>query len=301
MRRAQDSTSSFDLFLDTICNTFGGIVFIAILLAVMVQSRSVLKTDDEDEHHATASQVRHAMDELEGMAAHHERLQLSLAAIAEVAPVVDDSEYLELVELRKQLSSLMDAAMQAATDASRTLAESLESNALQRRENEAVPKDLKEARKLLAKVRADYQSLVEAKQQTLRLPRVRTSQSASVLMLVQEGSIFLAKTPSLFGQGFNNRQVSTTTSSDSGILVKPISGTGWDLATAQAQNEFRKILQNAKDNGNSITIAIWPDSFDEFAQLRDAMINENTLYQLWPQSTGEVLKVFLGGGQASVQ
>ncbi len=33
--------SSFDLFLDTICNAFGGIMFIAILVSILLQMKGV--------------------------------------------------------------------------------------------------------------------------------------------------------------------------------------------------------------------------------------------------------------------
>ncbi|MDR0609230.1 MAG: hypothetical protein LBG58_03905 [Planctomycetaceae bacterium] len=36
-RRHSNSQSSFELFLDTVCNTFGGILFIAILIAVQIR------------------------------------------------------------------------------------------------------------------------------------------------------------------------------------------------------------------------------------------------------------------------
>lgn len=35
--RRQNTQSSFDLFLDTVCNTFGGILFIAILIAIQIR------------------------------------------------------------------------------------------------------------------------------------------------------------------------------------------------------------------------------------------------------------------------
>jgi hypothetical protein len=37
MRRRSSPSSSFELFLDTICNTFGGILFIAILIAIQIR------------------------------------------------------------------------------------------------------------------------------------------------------------------------------------------------------------------------------------------------------------------------
>ena len=38
-RRRRSTVSSLDLFLDTICNAFGGIMFISILISILIQMR----------------------------------------------------------------------------------------------------------------------------------------------------------------------------------------------------------------------------------------------------------------------
>ena len=52
MARQDDEGGSLDMLLDTLCNTFGGIILIALLLALSVNKKSVelydklVKTDD---------------------------------------------------------------------------------------------------------------------------------------------------------------------------------------------------------------------------------------------------------------
>ena len=52
MAREDDEGGSLDMLLDTLCNTFGGIILIALLLALSVNKKSVelydklVKTDD---------------------------------------------------------------------------------------------------------------------------------------------------------------------------------------------------------------------------------------------------------------
>ncbi|MFG0262330.1 MAG: hypothetical protein ACF788_08060, partial [Novipirellula sp. JB048] len=191
MRSQRDTTSSFDLFLDTICNTFGGIVFLAILLAIMIQNQSIVKSVDNEGEYATAEQVRVAMAELEDASAQYDQLQMSLAALPPTPSVVDDSELQALSEIQDQLKAQLEASLKAETEASRMLAQTLESNAEQRTENERIPQQLDEATKQLNKAQADYASLAEAKQQTLRLPRVESSRMSSVLLLIQDGSLYL--------------------------------------------------------------------------------------------------------------
>ncbi len=301
MRGGDDATSSFDLFLDTICNTFGGIVFLAILLAVMVQSRSVVKSIDQNERHATPEQVREATSQLESAWATLGQLQTTLAGMPSARSGVDDSQFLELTTQKESLDQQLNELLKTETQLAQTLAKIVEETAKQRQKNEAVPEELDETKRASDEATADFKQLVDSKQQTLRLPKVRTSSQASVLMLVQADTVYLAKIPALFGQGFNDAQVETSSQADGGIEISPKIGTGWDLASSTGQAEFLTAVRNAAGQGHSITIAVWADSFERFSQIRDTLVSEGVLYDLWPQSDGEVLKVYLGGGQTSVQ
>ena len=54
MAREDEEGGSLDMLLDTLCNTFGGIILIALLLALSVNKKSVelydklVKTDDNE-------------------------------------------------------------------------------------------------------------------------------------------------------------------------------------------------------------------------------------------------------------
>lgn len=301
MRGGDDATESFDLFLDTICNTFGGIVFLAILLAVMVQSRSVVKSIDQNDRHATPEQVREATSRLAAARATLEQLETTLAGMPSTKSGVDDSQFIALTSEKETLDQQLSELLKSETQAAQTLAARVEKTAEQRQANEAVPLALDEARRASSEASADFKQLVDNKQQTLRLPKVQRASQASVLVLVQADTMYLAKVPALFGQGFNDAQVDASSQPGGGIQVLPKIGTGWDLATSTGQAESLTTIRNAAGQGHSITVAIWADSFKRFGQIRDTLAAEGVMYDLWPQSDGEVLMVFLGGGQTSVQ
>lgn len=64
-RRRSNPPSSLDLFLDTVCNTFGGILFIAILIAVQIrQVGEPAETVGESCSPETLAQMRQTADEL---------------------------------------------------------------------------------------------------------------------------------------------------------------------------------------------------------------------------------------------
>jgi hypothetical protein len=48
-------------------------------------------------------------------------------------------------------------------------------------------------------------------------------------------------------------------------------------------------------------ISSWPDSYDDFSTVKEALVESSVLYQLWPQQQDEVLTVFFGAGHNRVQ
>jgi hypothetical protein len=301
MRRDEDRTSSFDLFLDTICNTFGGIVFLAILLAIMIQSRAVVRTEEQIDQQPSPEQVRMLITKLEKLAGERETLEHSLENLPATRADDEDEEYFELAEQVAQTEQRLKESLSIQTKASQKLAEKLELNAIQAAENDAVPAQLKEAERELAQVKAGFQRLASSKQQTLRLPTVKNKTTSSALLLVKNHSLFLARTPSLFGQGFNETQVTTSTLFAGQIRIEPRDGAGWLLGSTKARAEFANVVQQARQNGYTLTIAVWPESYGDFATLREAMIAAGVNYQLWPQAEGEALIISFGAGASSVQ
>lgn len=301
MKTRRTESSSFDLFLDTICNTFGGIVFLAILLAIMIQNRAIVKSPDSQDSRISAAEMRAMSLRLDQLSSEKESLQATLESLPEAKPNEVDPEYSKAIEAAKQreaeLADLLD--LQAKTGA--RLASQLEANEEQRKRNAQVPGLHEKQKDRLRQAAAEYAGVVEAKQQTLRLPRVRTSRAASILVLVQNNSMYLAKTPSLFATGFNSSHVTTKSAFGGGIQVDPKVGAGWDLTQPEGQVDFHDLVQQASRSGHIMTLAVWPDSYTTFSSLRDAMIERDVFYQLWPQSESDKLVVFLGGGTQRIQ
>lgn len=301
MRDNNDSTSSFDLFLDTICNTFGGIVFLAILLAIMIQNLSIVRTVEQLDEQPSSEEVRSLITKMDALSSEHAALQLSLKSFPVADSTSVDKEYLSLLEQLKRRESVVMEQVATQTRVSRKLMDLVEQNTIQQQENERVPEQLENAENKLEEAKADFERLVASKQQTLRLPKVRTSSTASAMLLLKDGSIFLARTPSLNGEDFNLTQVTTTTLPGGAIRIAPRAGTGWMSGAEQGRAEFNKVIEQARQGGHNLTIAVWPESYGDFAVLREAMIAADVKYQLWPQAEGEALIVAFGSAGVNVQ
>lgn len=302
MKRQQTENSSFDLFLDTICNTFGGIVFLAILLAIMIQTRAVVRTPDGmDQQPPTPDEVRTLIVQLDAISAQHSDLGEALKNTPASARSAGDSEFQQLAAQLDQLTDeLTEAAAQQASQ-TRQLAELLAENARLQDENSQVPAELQAAQHQVAQSTAALRTTVADQQQTLQLPRVRASSASSVLLLLDSAQVYLALQPSLFGGDYNHQHVNIKQVASGGTEIAPVVGAGWHVGTSEGREGIRGVIRTAAAGGHIITIAVWPDSYDDFAEVKSQMVGSQVGYQLWPQKEGELLTVYRGGGGSRVQ
>lgn len=302
MRRTNSDLSSFDLFLDTVCNAFGGIVFLAILLALMVQNRSVIETtESRAEQPPTPDEVREWITQLDSLAAQHASLNDTLANTPVAGTAPEEQEFRELMETAQQAESELAKATQSHAKATRELAEKLAANAALAAENAKVPVDLLAAERSVGDKQTEYLAALDSKQQTLRVPKARQSNAASLLVLFKSDTVYLAMRPSLYGRGFNADHVTTQMTDNGGIQVLPVTGAGWSLVSVAGAADVRRMISEAASDGYIVTLAIWPDSYDQFEVFREYMITAGVLYQLWLQDDGAVLTVYPGSGASSVQ
>ena len=111
MREQQNVDSSFDLFLDTICNTFGGIVFLAILLAIMIQSKSVIENiEPTNETRVSADEYNALSQDLESLQNEYETVTKALASLPRVQSDPEDLSYTNDI---KELEEKIDTQTQA--------------------------------------------------------------------------------------------------------------------------------------------------------------------------------------------
>lgn len=293
-------TSSFDLFLDTICNTFGGIVFLAMLLAITVQMRSV-EPKDIAPPAASPDAIRELLTELDDVSAKHEELSNALMRLPPPAPRHEDIEYHELTAQLEVLQERLSDATARRTSVARDLANQLVTNMQLKEESEHVVEELKGIEEQVDQRSEHLRRTLADQQETLRLPRERTSRSSSALLLLQGGTVYLARQPSLFSSDFNSEHVTTEAVFGGGVRIIPKSAAGWKLSLSGGWSKTDQLLKDTVATGSIVTIAVWPDSHDSFARVKRRMVELGLFYQLWPQAENEALTVHFGGGGSRVQ
>ncbi|MEO9592126.1 hypothetical protein [Rhodopirellula bahusiensis] len=303
-RRTSDQGDSFDLFLDTICNTFGGIVFLAILVALLAKIRHDPSGSEMAEQPVTALMMRTLELELVQQQSRLRDLQNVRDALPE-API--DPEVANLVDRSDELDELSAAEAQF-IERRQQLGEKLIDIAA---ETAAIPGQVEQAEKEheevnveLSTAKAKWQIVRKQKAKTMQVPREQRGAATRGIVLLSREELFLVASPDSEQGDFFDKHVKSETipgiNSDS-YEITPRFGEGIRLGSEKSIIAIRETARRLSRQGGTLVVAVYPDSYHHFAPVRDAFKSFGMNYDLWIQSEGDPLQVFYGNQESRVQ
>jgi gluconate kinase len=298
--------SSFDLFLDTVCNTFGGVLFIALLVAIQVR-HSVEQISPEACSPKRIAELLHRTDEL---ALEIESAVLVLETIRKTMPEPDDeyekhlvATYSELLEKKNdivvqkaELSRDFMALAKENAELSQRLKDTeeqlIELKAVESQLSQTVQNLLNEQPKHEQKI-DELRNLVstletETAQKTVQLqdknapdrnshteelilPRMRDAGRLRPFYLVlRYNRLYVVANRSDFDAGGDDLG---TPKKDRGSPV---------MDSDLTKHNIRNALQSVSPATNFIGIFVYGDSVDSFYIVRNAVINAGFRYELIP-------------------
>ncbi|MCC9602651.1 hypothetical protein LOC67_19040 [Stieleria sp. JC731] len=303
-RRVSDQGDSFDLFLDTICNTFGGIVFLAILVALLVKIRH----DPSGNEHANQPITPLVMRNLELQLARQQARLRDLQKIYETVPTPKtDATMTNLVEYSEEIKKLSVAESQLVSQR-KHLAENLINIASKAAE---IPDRIKQAEEelsetsiALAIAKAEWQVVRAKKAKTMQVPLERVGAGARGIILLSHNELFLVASPDDAEGDFFEKHVTSKPIPDTDSYsyeIKPRIGKGITLGSEKSIVAIRETARRLALKDSTLIIAVYPDSYHQFGPVRDAFKSYGMNYELWIQSAGEPLQVSYGVGRNRVQ
>jgi len=316
-RRAD--TSSLELLLDTITNTFGGILFIAILLSLLLRSSSSPSSDIQpDAPPITAVEQAQLETRVADLQQEAELLRSRISS----APMPQRGELDE--RLLGQLTAAAAAVERAVTQRAEALRSTVE---LQREaasaeaDVEAVEEDQKAAEQSLAEAesrlsaaREEAAELAEAAleidrplgdteiEQTVSLPSLRPSFKNSIGLYIRFGKVFVMhKWRNGERQGPNTDQfVIMDLPAGGGVkqVARPKPATGTPITAQTIVAEMRRLLRDFPPVDFVITMVVFEDSFDVFQLLKSTIVELGYEYRPIPLRPGDSVVDFGGRGEA---
>lgn len=280
MRRKRSAdTSSLDLFLDTICNTFGGIMFLAILLSVLVQMRSKQPQPiDPADVPMSAEDYQDVVSKFDELTSARKQLSELVVEARSSQPTNEDLEIQEAQRQAEQEQQRLESAIEQRTEVSKELAQQLQENADIAEETQEVDRRLTEAQASLEKDQAALDEALADKLEVLKLPRVEASNKSNKVILMRYGRIYPLQTGA--GQDLNDADLVIRKLSGDNFTAAPRAGKGWSLPTDHA--ELMTYVGQYSPYRHVFSVVVWPDSFAEFAAFKEVMIEAGFQYDLQP-------------------
>lgn len=280
-RRASEANQdSLDLLLDTICNMFGGIVFIALLVMMMIQPAKEEQAESEEpvseaDLQELADDVELSQTQLARLdAAHRQRLQI----LKDHIPDNLQSRIGELEDLASSREALGREAQQLRKKNTERLIE------INRQKKEAADLDsqVAQARDELARLKAEYTA--EAKDREIRLPFTKKSgQKLGLQVNLRYGRLYFRHDLSRLvrNERYPNTEhyiILSETSDDFEVIPDPTAGLG--LKDDRLSTDFAKAIRSFNPSKWHLDVTVWPDSYGEFKYFREAAAEHGYRYTL---------------------
>jgi hypothetical protein len=285
-RKAENSADSLELLLDTICNTFGGVLFIALLVALLTQAPAVDRQKPDD-----SGEVRRAAEFQKQV----EMLKEKLSDLRKHRAVWDK---MNRVLGTDQLRALLNGAIEfennvevAYTDASREAAACsllLSQVVLLESEVEGLECDLQSARAELFAVEAEWKAVKERVVKTLLMPvaggRVGMRE---VQFVLSGGRAYLWHeydgSGNRLGPNLRDFVVLNETGDSIFTTPHPLRGVALD-GSAQCLAELQGLTSRFRPSDWYLACVVRPDTFFHSKVFRDFAVRSGFDYRLIPAS-----------------
>lgn len=292
-----------DLLLDTICNTFGGLVFIALLLSLLVQQTAVVQTAKMDAEGLAEAELEviEAEEELRAVSTEanvvRDQLNRGRATLA-IRLGLDDRE-VATEQLHQFIDLVIALDAQADAEDARAAAEVRAAAAKQKLAGAAVAVTV--AEKELAEAHDEARKQAAEKRVTLRVPRERASIKNQVALLLRDGRLRQIFVYDASGAAVRVNRAEVDVAPDD-ATISPEQFRGGDLIANQdgAVASLNRRLVPFSPTRHYMMIAVWPDSHQAFRHVRDSLVERGYDYQLLLLEEGDNV-VLGGGGPSTVQ
>lgn len=297
-RRRAVKQDSLELLLDTICNTFGGVLFIAIMVVMLLAQsghgpEGVVPAPAPEELEAQSRELA----ELSAEVLRKQEIQASQAAL--VKSLAPDA-IRELIERRKALLAEL-VKQQAAVDAQQAQnATVVASVARTQAEIDKLLADLKAAQRQETEARTLLASEQAGRTKDVRLPRQhRADDKRELAVILRYGRLYLWHDYDLqMGRtGLNLRDFVIISDAGDHLVTRPKPTAGIPLDdTPECRAAIDKLLRRFDPRRFALGTIVRPDSYAAFQYFRSRALALGFEYRLLPTDSDSPISDRGGSG-----
>ena len=289
-RRREEQASSLDLLLGPMCNTFGGILFIAILLVILSHSAGPASENEKQRGDRARRELQVTEQNAEIMRLQQETMNLS--RILQQHPSTTTNTSPSIVPLLGLQS------MQASNTAIQTDVE-IQRNILSqmRREMEQLKKSSEnlfatktDLEHQIAQLDKQFVTATNREVRTLRLPRLHDVQKHTVFMALKNGRLYPVSDISKANEwrrGYDTSYVIVESGPQhETVSLRPALGQRIETG-AEKDGIFQQMLTNLDFKMEYISFMVYPDSYAEFNYVKNVVIKAGFEY-MWTPNEGSI-------------
>ena len=300
----KSSAESLELLLDTVTNTFGGILFLAMLVAYLLQNTSPSpSTDDSNENQVEPlSSTAHAEMDVRVSALRDQitGLQDQLNKLESKIPPSGDSETQELVERVKAVRSSITGALvdkaQSELDVAKLQKEISEIENEQKKlekkkqqveeENQSIASKLAAEENESGKLAEGLEALVRTNKknslvQSVRMPIVSKDRKQDFTLYIRYKKLFIP-----FDQGDNRLNDNDFIAAGNPPVGYPRPERGIPLVDANIKQTVAMVLSRFPPSSYYVNVVIYVDSFELFQSIKQELLALGYRYNLLPRQPG---------------
>lgn len=298
MRRKSSTPdeSNLELLLDTICNTFGVVLFITMLVVIRVNA-SQAEVETQPPEAESELELIERQQQLDEARARLQQLKEALAQQQSVADRFASTESRQLAsnvqKQTKHLADRLDLKQQALTN----IAHDQQTINDVASELEQQHDRLQSLRQEAAAVESQLKTDVAQRSRNSRAPELRKSQRAPVPIFVKDGRLCRFFNPGRYLSP-NIQEVRKSVDQAAQVhYVDPVSGAGLAISPDPPNSaQIKSALTGFSPQDHVLQVFFWPESFPHCQVLRDVMVEMGFRYSLIPMPDGERVSVGQGSG-----
>lgn len=298
--RRRPPGNSFELLLDPICNTFGCVIFLCMLVSLLVQNSSerleALARQFVGPLEASQLRTRHRQLQLR-----QEQLRTDLEYLQKLISQQTSPETLHLLKELQQDQNHLENLQTQLDQLSQSEVQLREKIQQLQQQKDQLQKKLQQAENLLKEAEKQLESELAERTQTLPFPKEHRTAKRSVSLDLRFGRLYQWHRYDAQGNrlGLNTDEYVVVEETSKHILTaqKPYAGIPLDDPAAESRIAAR--LRPFPPNKWFLDLSVFPDSFEHFQKFKQIIIKLGYEYRLVPVAEGQL--IYDRGGQPIVQ
>lgn len=271
-KSSKNGSDSLEMFLDTICNTFGGILF--ILLFIVVQLQMAQKSVSEAvSNPISAIEFDTLKARWESKRYDLEKLRRQIEQFEDLTKNLTDEEAREKFKqwqnLLKANQELLDQIAAKTQQVSENDAEAARISAL----NQRLLKEIEELQTQIAKADADAPDTTDQTPEKLTCPQLKKTYKTEIGLVLIFNRLYIWHNYSSSGRrlGLNTDDFTVLEKSDGRAQVFPNPWRGIDLTADGADEQIGALVKPFSPDSEIIALITAIDSFEQYHTVRDGL------------------------------